>query len=171
MGAEAIGPPPQRMQVWDSVMGILSNDADLDREWTQLRCARACSCLSNSGRILHARLVPDRPRHDPFSLRKHVHGGRVLRCNSATGLGPGLMISIVLGRLDQPVTPGDDPHAVVARDRWVRDWPTDFRSRQASAPAKHTPILSFTLVMLVRGVASEALREIITGFLDEVRFE
>ena len=27
------------------------------------------------------------------------------------------------------------------------------------------------LVMLVWGVASEALREIITGFLDEVRFE
>jgi hypothetical protein len=29
--------------------------------------------------------------------------------------------------------------------------------------------LAFTRVMLVRGVASEALREIITGFLDEVR--
>jgi hypothetical protein len=37
--------------------------------------------------------------------------------------------------------------------------------------AKHPPILAFTLVMLVWGVASEALREIITGFLDEVRFD
>jgi hypothetical protein len=33
------------------------------------------------------------------------------------------------------------------------------------------PILAFTLVMLIWGVASEALREIITGFLNEVRFE
>jgi hypothetical protein len=33
-------------------------------------------------------------------------------------------------------------------------------------PHRHSP-----LVMLVWGVASEALREIITGFLDEVRFE
>ena len=32
-------------------------------------------------------------------------------------------------------------------------------------------ILAFTLVMLVWGVASDALRDIITGFLDEVRFE
>jgi hypothetical protein len=31
--------------------------------------------------------------------------------------------------------------------------------------------LAFTLVMLVWGVASEALREIITRFLNEVRFE
>jgi hypothetical protein len=37
--------------------------------------------------------------------------------------------------------------------------------------ANHPHILAFTLVMLVWGVASEALREIITGFLDEVRFE
>jgi hypothetical protein len=34
-----------------------------------------------------------------------------------------------------------------------------------------TPYLAITLVMLVWGVASEALREIITGFLDEVRFD
>ena len=34
-----------------------------------------------------------------------------------------------------------------------------------------SPFLAITLVMLVWGVASEALREIITGFLDEVRFE
>jgi hypothetical protein len=32
-------------------------------------------------------------------------------------------------------------------------------------------LLAFALVLLVWGVASEALREIITGFLDEVRFE
>jgi hypothetical protein len=32
-------------------------------------------------------------------------------------------------------------------------------------------ILAFILVMLVWGVASEALREIITSFLDEVRFD
>jgi len=38
-------------------------------------------------------------------------------------------------------------------------------------PAKHPSILAFTLVMLIWGVASEALRDIITGFLDEVRFD
>ena len=32
-------------------------------------------------------------------------------------------------------------------------------------------IQAFILVMLVWGVASDALREIITGFLDEVRFD
>jgi hypothetical protein len=32
-------------------------------------------------------------------------------------------------------------------------------------------IQAFMLVMLVWGVASEALREIITSFLDEVRFD
>ena len=37
--------------------------------------------------------------------------------------------------------------------------------------AHHPPILAFILEMLVWGVASDALREIITGFLDEVRFE
>jgi hypothetical protein len=42
---------------------------------------------------------------------------------------------------------------------------------QPVAAAKHPPILAITLVMLVWGVASEALREIITGFLDEVRFD
>jgi hypothetical protein len=31
--------------------------------------------------------------------------------------------------------------------------------------------MTVALVMLVWGVASEALREIITGFLDEVRFD
>jgi hypothetical protein len=31
--------------------------------------------------------------------------------------------------------------------------------------------MTVALVMLVWGVASEALRDIITGFLDEVRFE
>jgi hypothetical protein len=32
-------------------------------------------------------------------------------------------------------------------------------------------LLAFALVMLVWGVASEALREIITSFLNEVRFD
>ena len=36
--------------------------------------------------------------------------------------------------------------------------------------AKHPPILVITLVMLIWGVASEALRDIISGFLDDVRF-
>ena len=33
------------------------------------------------------------------------------------------------------------------------------------------PIQAFMLVMVVWGVASDALREIITGFLDVVRFD
>jgi len=38
--------------------------------------------------------------------------------------------------------------------------------------AMNVPLIqAFMLVMLVWGVASEALREIITGFLDEVRFD
>jgi hypothetical protein len=41
----------------------------------------------------------------------------------------------------------------------------------AIAAAKYPSILAFTLVMLVWGVASEALRDIITGFLNEIRFE
>ncbi len=48
--------------------------------------------------------------------------------------------------------------------------------RSSSQPGRQPCRISillpaFTLVMLVWGVASEALREIITGFLDEVRFE
>jgi hypothetical protein len=39
------------------------------------------------------------------------------------------------------------------------------------AAAKHPSILAIALVMLIWGVASEALRDIITGFLDEVRFD
>jgi hypothetical protein len=35
----------------------------------------------------------------------------------------------------------------------------------------HGPYELFDLVMLVWGVASEALRDIVTGFLDEVRFD
>ena len=35
---------------------------------------------------------------------------------------------------------------------------------------KHPTILAITLVMLIWGVASEALRDIISGFLDDVRF-
>jgi hypothetical protein len=43
---------------------------------------------------------------------------------------------------------------------------------QAGQLMRNFPLfLAITLVMLVWGVASEALREIITGFLDEVRFE
>jgi hypothetical protein len=38
--------------------------------------------------------------------------------------------------------------------------------------AMNVPLIQvFILVMLVWGVASDALREIITGFLDEVRFD
>jgi hypothetical protein len=37
--------------------------------------------------------------------------------------------------------------------------------------ANHPSILVITLVMLGWGVASDALREIITGFLNEVRFD
>jgi hypothetical protein len=38
--------------------------------------------------------------------------------------------------------------------------------------AAYLPLsLVITLVMLMWGVASEALRDIITGFLDEVRFD
>ena len=36
--------------------------------------------------------------------------------------------------------------------------------------ANHSGHTGIHLVMLVWGVASEALRDIITGFLDEVRF-
>ena len=37
--------------------------------------------------------------------------------------------------------------------------------------AKHPQSLAFTLVMLVWGVAGDTLRDIISGFLDEVRFD
>jgi hypothetical protein len=37
--------------------------------------------------------------------------------------------------------------------------------------ADHPRILAFILVMLIWGVASDALRDIITGFLDQVRFD
>ena len=38
--------------------------------------------------------------------------------------------------------------------------------------AMNVPLIqAFILVMVVWGVASDALREIITGFLDEVRFD
>jgi hypothetical protein len=33
------------------------------------------------------------------------------------------------------------------------------------------PVAAFTLVMLVWGVASEALRDIVTSFLNQVRFD
>ena len=37
--------------------------------------------------------------------------------------------------------------------------------------ANDLPVLAITLVMVVWGVASDALREIITRFLNEVRFD
>jgi hypothetical protein len=43
---------------------------------------------------------------------------------------------------------------------------------RSTVEAEHLPLfLVLTLVMLVWGVASEALRDIITGFLDQVRFD
>jgi hypothetical protein len=53
----------------------------------------------------------------------------------------------------------------------MRDWPAELSDRTAQVPQEFPLYLAITLVMLVWGVASEALREIITGFLDEVRFE
>jgi hypothetical protein len=46
--------------------------------------------------------------------------------------------------------------------------PIEQPTRQAAVPYLH-PLPAFTPVMLVRGVAGQALREIITGFLDQVR--
>ena len=48
--------------------------------------------------------------------------------------------------------------------------PIEQPTRWAAVPYLH-PYRHSPLVMLVWGVAGEALREIITGFLDEVRFE
>jgi hypothetical protein len=39
------------------------------------------------------------------------------------------------------------------------------------ASRNHPIYPGITLVMLICGVASQALRDIITGFLDEVRFD
>jgi hypothetical protein len=52
-------------------------------------------------------------------------------------------------------------------DYQVADQP----GRTVQWPIISPPFLVITLVMLVWGVASEALREIITGFLNEVRFD
>jgi hypothetical protein len=38
-------------------------------------------------------------------------------------------------------------------------------------PAKHPSNPAIALVMLIWGVASDALRDIITGFLNDVRFD
>ena len=43
--------------------------------------------------------------------------------------------------------------------------------QDAQVPQELPQYLAITLVMLGWGVASEAFREIITGFLDEVRFD
>ena len=67
--------------------------------------------------------------------------------------------------------------ALAARDRWLRDLrstPPQRRPHRQDGSwlqLMSPPILAFTLVMLVWGVASEALRDIITGFLDQVRFD
>ena len=57
------------------------------------------------------------------------------------------------------------------------DWPVLRRRRRFGDERGDVPgwvlitAMTVALVMLVWGVASEALREIITGFLDGVRFE
>jgi hypothetical protein len=57
------------------------------------------------------------------------------------------------------------------------DWPILWRLARGEGERGDVPgwvlitAMTVALVMLVWGVASEALREIITGFLDEVRFE
>jgi hypothetical protein len=51
------------------------------------------------------------------------------------------------------------------------DQPADSGQDSRGPNANTHLILAITLVMLVWGVASEALREIVTGFLDEVRFD
>ena len=57
------------------------------------------------------------------------------------------------------------------------DWPILRRLARGQGERGDVPgwvlitAMTVALVMLVWGVASEALREIITGFLDEVRFE
>jgi hypothetical protein len=57
------------------------------------------------------------------------------------------------------------------------NWPILHRLARLDGEAGDVPgwvlitAMTVALVMLVWGVASEALREIITGFLDEVRFE
>jgi hypothetical protein len=57
------------------------------------------------------------------------------------------------------------------------DWPIPRRLARLGDERGDVPgwvlitAMTVALVMLVWGVASEALREIITSFLDEVRFE
>jgi hypothetical protein len=57
------------------------------------------------------------------------------------------------------------------------DWPILRRLPRCEGERGDVPgwvlitAMTVALVMLVWGVASEALREIVTGFLDEVRFE
>jgi hypothetical protein len=57
------------------------------------------------------------------------------------------------------------------------DWPILRRPARLGGERGDVPgwvlitAMTVALVMVVWGVASEALREIITGFLDEVRFD
>jgi hypothetical protein len=60
---------------------------------------------------------------------------------------------------------------VAGHDRRMDDQPADSGQDSRGPNANTHLILAITLVMLVWGVASEALREIVTGFLDEVRFD
>ena len=59
---------------------------------------------------------------------------------------------------------------------WL-DWPIFRRLGRLGGERGDVPgwvlitAMTVALVMLVWGVASEALRDIITGFLDEVRFD
>jgi hypothetical protein len=57
------------------------------------------------------------------------------------------------------------PHRLLRRLR-------DLRGERGDVPGwVLITAMTVALVMLVWGVASEALRDIITGFLDEVRFD
>jgi hypothetical protein len=57
-------------------------------------------------------------------------------------------------------------------DRPKLRWPARLGDERGDVPGwVLITAMTVALVMLVWGVASEALREIITGFLDEVRFD
>ena len=53
---------------------------------------------------------------------------------------------------------------------WLASYRSSSRPGRVAMQGLHR-FLAFAPLMLVWGVASEALREIISGFLDEVRFE
>ena len=56
-------------------------------------------------------------------------------------------------------------------DRWLTSVLSMEQPTRQGSRCYLPQILAFTLVMLVWGVASEALREIITSFLDQVRLD